>query len=1501
MDSQQAPLIRPIDLNVTSVPVTGLGSLSSEEWFRREIWQHRAAGLSLFITRGHVYLAYVGLSLILLLVSVISSRGFQGYKTKPHESADSATGTRRPQTPLKYAVTQVVIFAATLCLALYNTFQDGYWMRTLAVGYVLLLGVLQFVWRPGAAGTILSRHMNWSATGIIFLEIVRLLVPLIIIDSQRKSTAVEVVQLFCLICALLVAFAAPRQLRIREPNLESPTSGATDEKPSPEETCSWFSYYISYEWITYLTIRGFSRDLAIDDLPPLPSYDTPTAWLRRMREARLKGGKTLKTLCITFRNDIRTIMVWSVMTAMAEYLAPCATYFLLGYLENPDSSTIVVHPFLWIALLFIGPMTRSVCYQRSIFTGTRLLVRVKATMIQEIYQVVMQSQSDNAFLQSIHEGDKADDAKEGGVKPASVKVESILSYDADAIANASDIFYALTASTVSATIAMTFLYQLLGWPSLVGVAVLLSLCPLPALFSGRQSRLHRTVMEATDARLSRIAEYLQSIRTLKFFAWEEAAARAVDAVRATEQRRIWRRNVTSMLIAMTGDMLSLVGLLAMFASLVLFTDTPLRAPAAFTALALTETLRTQFVWLSKVAQWVAQGWESLRRVDRFFESAVERKRHPVGPPELGNATFRVSSSSSTSSASFRLRDVSVSFREKALNVVTGPTGSGKTSLLLSLLGETTLESGEATCPPDLAYVPQTAWLESSTIRDNVLFYSPYDERRYRQVIYACDLAEDIAQLPLKDRTRVGEQGSSLSGGQKQRVSLARALYSNSSTLLLDDIFSALDARTTLRVYERCFRSGLLSDRTVILVTHYATAVEDAAVAVSLAQGKVLFTKINTNTQSNDVKSHWVTHQEEIDVDAATHATATPRSEIAPELGEPMTDFEVCEARPDEAEAEHRSSGRVPRQFILRYMYLFGGYITAGLTILNTLLVQLAYFSITFWLSIWTGQSARDGYASNATWYLLVYAGAVGAFVALQVLNNYAYQRGGWRAARTMHARLVAAVFGAPARWHDGTPVGRVLNRFGVDVQSLDSLLVDWLRMSLDNGVRLALRLVGIASIMPVFAAPAAFFCLLGFGAGEVYARAQISVKRLCAVGLSPVFSHFGDAAAGLAVVRARRSVEDAFAARLAARLALYMRALETQYNCNRWVSVRSDLCAAAVAVAAGCIAYGRSGDPGLVGFSLSNAIGLSQTILTLVRNVNELEVELNSFQRVAEYAAVEPEADPADEAAKAASVPAAWPASGGIEFRNVTARYALDGPDILRDVTFRARPGQRVAIIGRTGSGKSTITRSLLRSTDIVAGNITIEGVDVRNIPLKRLRESISFVPQDSVIFSGDIRSNLDPFGKLDEAELQKVLEACNLIQTRSADDHVAGPGLSTSTLVAGSGKNFSSGQRQILGLARAICRRSKVVILDEATASVDHETDMRMQQLIRSEFAGSTIVTIAHRLRTIIDYDHIIVMEEGKVLETGCPAELINSEGAFWGMLKNSGEYDELVALARL
>ena len=775
------------------------------------------------------------------------------------------------------------------------------------LSYIVLLGISRVCCRDNPFKTHVYHHMNIVATVAFVLAIVQDLLPVVIVGSTYRPSPLGTALLACLAVVVVVILASPRPTRPFLPDTESDETPVKEEEVSPEETCSPFSYYCSYEWITYVILRGCQRDLTMDDLPPLPAYDQPLKWLEKAERQRLKGGKTFRTLCRLLKTEINAMMGWSASTAVIEFLAPFSMLRLLAYLENPHQT--VVHPAVWIALLFLGPAARSLCYQQYIFVGTRLLVRVNMSLVQEIYQTAMRSHIYDESGEGFNDDGKA--PSKGESKSGQANLTSLMSYDVDAIYNSRDIFYVATACPISTTLAMVFLYQMLGWPSLFGVLALVLMTPLPTLASRKVSRIQQSVMRATDVRLAKISEYLHSIRTIKYFGWEPAAANTINAVRGTEQRRLWKRNVHAAAISMTGDLLPLISLLVMFSVFVLFSDRTLRAPIAFTSMSIMETLRFQFIWLSNVSRFSAQGAESLRRVDQFFDSVEEIKRHPEGPLELNNATFR-----RTPIAAFRLRDISIRFQQNALNVLTGPTGCGKTSLLQSLLGETVLESGNATAPRDIAYVPQEPWLQNDTIKQNVLFYSTFDEQRYNTVIEASGLAQDLQQLPLGDLTAVGERGTSLSGGQKQRVSLARALYSRSSTLLLDDIFSALDTHTTSLVYKKCFRSGLLADRTVVLITSLPAAMHDAELVVRMEHGRVSSAALSDSLQSSRTATPTV---EELQ----TSSTLTSNSHEATETEThgPLTAHVISNqpaAQEQEATGTRRTAketsatGRVPR-------------------------------------------------------------------------------------------------------------------------------------------------------------------------------------------------------------------------------------------------------------------------------------------------------------------------------------------------------------------------------------------------------------------------------------------------------------------------------------------------------------------------------------------------------------------------------------------------------------
>lgn len=506
--------------------------------------------------------------------------------------------------------------------------------------------------------------------------------------------------------------------------------------------------------------------------------------------------------------------------------------------------------------------------------------------------------------------------------------------------------------------------------------------------------------------------------------------------------------------------------------------------------------------------------------------------------------------------------------------------------------------------------------------------------------------------------------------------------------------------------------------------------------------------------------------------------------------------------------------------------------------------------------------------------------------------------------------------------------------------SLDNQLSRMLQGTQQLAVELVFRLGAVTAIMPIFILPGLFSCVVGLLAGEMYTRTAVVVKRLVSSSQSPVFSQFNDDMAGIQIIRARKGIAKSFGNLLAERLRPFNRANETNYNLNRWVGLRIDFVTALVMSCAGAIAISKVGliPAGLVGFSLTNASGLSSTILYLVRLANELEVELQSFHRVREYASLEPEEKTEDAATPAAQqqqqsyqqpteVPASWPATGAIEFRNVTIRYDPDGPDILKDISLKFAAGERVAVVGRTGSGKSTLVLSLLRFTHVVRGQILYDGVDITSVPRRRLRQSLTIIPQEAVLFNGTVGTNLDPAGEAAPEVVEGALASCAGIASfkfrdrdgpKASDlngDHQEGTeeegiitsdaiapspptertpllsglstpaaeaisssaaGLSPSTAVDARGENFSHGQRQVLSLCRALVRKSKLMLLDEATASMDYETDHGIQAVLRREIfggaasaeGGRTLVTIAHRLRTIADYDRVVVMGGGRVLE---------------------------------
>ncbi|RYC61174.1 hypothetical protein CHU98_g5032 [Xylaria longipes] len=1478
-------------------------------------WVHDLARLA---QAGYLQLTIVVAS-FLFLVRYLLQRSY---------SKISLPETNASTISLPYEICGQVFRAATLALMIVAAVQlGGKWSNVATLVYAFFLGLLRLFndleWRH-----IALHHVNFVLVTVLLVVVVGELLPYADATYNQYLSPVMIGSIATLAAAVLVAASTPREWVPPSIDLDLSEKIPTRE-PSPEETCSWIGYYVTFEWLTPLLMRGFRRQMTIEELPKLPWYDEPFVLLSRILTARAKSNRSFSTITRYLRPELTSMACFSIIAYTVELLTPFAMYKLLEYIGNPEGA--IVRPWTWLILLFVGPLSRSVAFQQYVFVGTRVVVRVKAALTQELYYKAMGSMEldDEVFAEIAASGNDNNKPKKQAAT-ASGRLANLMSADVDAVWQGRDVIMIIFGVPCGTVVALVGLYKLLDWPALVGTAAMLALSPLPLLISRKMMGLQRDMKQIQDSRISAVSEYLSSIRAIKYFAWEDAIVEKIEAIRRGEQKKIWGLNILYICLGQLTESIPTFSLLLMFGLHVVVRKEKLTAEIAFTSISLMRTLRRNLSMASGLSRHFTAALVSLKRLDRYFDNVTPLIRHPNGPLKITNATIR-----RHKRAAFALKDISVDFVEGGLTVVTGPSGSGKSTLLMGILGETLLESGSVTCPKDIAYASQSPWLQNETIRENILFNSPFEQVRYDRVIEACGLAIDMNEFPERDETEVGENGTSLSGGQKSRVALARALYSKAPVILLDDIFSALDAKTSAALWREAFCGDLLRGRTVVLVTQLPWVAPQADLTIVMENGLV-----KDLQQNLGVTRHVVTIDEavvdESNVDATVEVAATNATETNGTIlngtsspngmslsgtaanGHSKT---AAAKRQDEVTQEALKTGQTARLQFFAYMRHFGSPFHAVLAITMSVLSNVSFVGTGLWLAVWVDAYEKDD-AHDVAFYLGIYAVWTLGDTFFNGLTYICYELGGWHAARTLHTNFIKAIMNVPLSWFKTTPVGRIVNRFSRDITSLDTALVGMLRMTIENAIRLCFQSFAVSTVLPVFMFPVLACCVAGIVAGEIYTRTAVAVKRLVSSAQSPVFAHFADSLAGLSVIRARAGMPETFGNQLAEKLRVLERAFEAQFNCNRWVALRIDMMTTLVTVAAGVIAVSKAGvvAAGIVGFSLSNATTLNTLIVVLVRAMNEVEVELQSYHRVKEYAAVEPEEKPNEYRGQDAYsddpdvvLPKDWPRSGEIEFRNVTIKYDPEGPEILKNINLKFKAGQRVAVVGRTGSGKSTLVLSLLRFTNIVSGQIFFDGIDITSFPRKRLREALTIIPQEAVLFNGDVGSNLDPTNRIPKEIVSKALEYCSRIASfqfhrdegnathvdGNGSPDTNGPGIALSTVVKAKGENFSHGQRQVLSLCRALVRKSKLMLLDEATASMDYETDQGIQEVLRKELnengGDRTLVTIAHRLKTIIDYDRVVVMGAGSVLEVGSPKELYEAKGQFYDMMRHSGEFEDL------
>jgi ABC-type multidrug transport system fused ATPase/permease subunit len=1508
--------------------------------------------------------------------------------------------------------------------------------RLISWTYILFLTVTRFLL------STTDRHIAprlWNHTAVLYavqwLLTVFVFRSAIIHPLSRRALVLTCVEFSLSTGLLLLA------LTIRRGNKPVLVQHEEGLEPPPHPTASLLSL-ATFSWLDPLIFKGYRQTLELEDVWNLTVSQHAGAILQDFSHA-YRHYRLLWRLLRYFDRMLIIQAAWTVFSNLFTFLPTLVLKAILEYVEDPRSTPRNA-AWLYAIFLFCSGAIQGTADGQALWIGRKIGLKLRAIIIGEIYAKALRRKAggstDSAKKKPDEELPESQRKKKTDKKKKANKSEpdpteegqnhakvgtiiNLMAIDSFKVSESCAYLHFLWASVpVQVIMAVTLLYRVLGFSSFAGIALMVLILPVNVMIARKFQEIQNTILAKTDARIHSTNEVLQNIRIIKYFAWEQRFEDIVSEKRRAELKALRARYI---LWSIAATVWYGSPILITFTSFFLYTVVEkkrLTPSIAFPALSMFSLLRVPLDQLADMIAHVQESKVSIDRVESFLNeedtekySQLRNYRFPGESPKIGldHATLTWSSkpkggadANENGTDAFRLIDIDVSFKLGRLNVIAGPTGSGKTSLLMALLGEMKLLEGQVHLPgattnraelpvdpetlltESVAYCAQEAWLVNDTIKENIVFASPFDKQRYNAVIKACALERDFTILDAGDQTLVGEKGISLSGGQKQRISLARALYSRARHLLLDDCLSAVDSHTAKHIFREALMGPLMMHRTCILVTHnVALTVPEADYVVVLDNGKIA-----TQGSPEEVMASGALGEELLKSRPASRAGSVRPSRVASDLEEHQAerangDASVVKGRANgtakvpgkdpegdksrSALKESKAVGSVKWSTVQMYLTCMGPWYYWIAAVIAFSAQQLGAVATNIWIRQWANayhvdQATREDtgrYATmahlkfpsfiagsvprttswsahelhtvsgqatggddvNVSYYLGVYALLGLAYIIIAMFKEAVLFWGSLHASWKIHERLLRAILHAKFRFFDSTPLGQLMNRFSKDMEAVDQEVAPVAIGMLHSLAAVIVIVILISVITPGFLIAGVFITLMYAALGAVYLNASRDLKRLESVQRSPLYQQFGETLNGVVTIRAygdgQRFIHDNHR-----RIDAYNRPHIYLWASNRWLAFRVDMTGAMVAFFSAAFVLLNIGriDAGAAGLSLTYAVTFTENILWLVRLYAEAQQNMNSVERVKEYLDVDQESQAIIPDRRP---PRGWPSRGSVKFVDYSTRYRPDLDLVLKNVSFTVLPGEKVGIVGRTGAGKSSLALALFRGLEAESGQIIIDGIDISTIGLQDLRENITIVPQDPTLFTGTIRTNLDPFGLFSDEQIFTALRRVHLIGpdtsgsvTPSSPSNLsvtetAAHDVSDSTVlaqenrnifvnlespVAESGSNLSQGQRQLLCLARALLKDPRVLMMDEATASIDYATDAKIQETLR-ELKDNTIITIAHRLQTIIDYDKVLVLDHGKVIEFDHPWALIQREdGSFRSMCENSGNLDVLLEGAK-
>lgn len=1214
---------------------------------------------------------------------------------------------------------------------------------------------------------------------------------------------------------------------------------------------------LTFSWVLPLVRRAMQGRLGTTDLVALPKTyaSTHDTIVLRDKIDSLRPSKVRLPLAIaqTYRKELLIIFALSLGSNICSLVAPLLLREVIRGLEGktgfltpllPYASPLLgdttnySYPLLCSLVLFINSVLGIFLIHHLFWIQPLFGVRCRAALNALIYDKSIKQE------RSSHQ------------QVSSGFIVNLIGTDTLRIATFAGFMHSAWHHPIQLAVAISLLYYLVGAPALIGSSTLLVLLLVSILVSRKQTKIRRELSRISDRRVGLTHESLVHIKAAKFQGWEDNLAAKISAIRLSEvalSRRLANLAAVSSFASGSAPAVAM----AVTCGVALSRGVSLDAATIFPMLTLFVLLRFALNNLPSTLFAIIESSVALQRIESFLETPDHAS--PNSSPAMREAIKMTNVVRGWAPHKPAITVPSLSIERGELVVVIGGVGAGKSALLLSILGELQSFEGDISVCGSLGYGPQTPWIISDSIQGNITLGLPFDQERYRAVLRASGLPHDLTLLPHGDRTQIGERGINLSGGQRQRVALARVLYRGADIYLLDDPLSALDPKVANHVFRHMVR-GEMAGSTRVLVSHrleYALMadrvlvmkdgeIQEMGTPAELSRPGTQFSQLlefHEKMSSSEKHSlQAISHEEHAELKSAHPGESEVKDSIITE--------------------EERGTGGVAWSSIRQYVNRLAP--GASLAFLISLFIGRQGASVS--ADLWVAQSSHLT-PSNLSTFLAGYVAIIFALCAVVYLRSIYTLTRGLAAGVASHRSLLLGVLHAPMRFFESNPVGRIINRFSRDLEtielSLPASLIDAGHCLFETiAVCIVIGIIAPATLIVIGPIAVAYYTLQ-----KMYRPISRDAQRMYSITLSPVFALLSESLSSIETLRASR-VNDAFARRFRAFLDENTQVSYNQTGANRWIGIRLELLGSILILGVGVSAslgFDTTLGIGFSGLILAYASSVTGAMNWAIRSISMVESNLTSFERIERYAQTPSER-------LEGQTPPNWPAKGEIKISHLTARYRPNLPPAILDLSCAIPAGTRVGIVGRTGSGKSTMILAMMRILEAESGKIEIDGENIANIKLAHLRSSVTVVPQEPVLFSGTLRENLDPFDTLEDNAIIAALQRAQL------GEFLVSLPKGLSTRVREGGFNFSCGQRQLICLARALLRNSKLIILDEATAAIDVATDFAIQRTIREEFKNATVFVIAHRLATVMDSDLILALNSGQLVECDSPANLLSS-----------------------